>query len=205
MIRLPIFLVIIGLVFWVVIEMWPGFFSTTLLFSTGLSFLTGEGRADSALTAFAYLLSDPVRAFFGWGLGTGGLASIQGEKLLPVNLSDTTLAITLANFGLFGVLFIATALVYMMRQLARVRRQTTRWAREGLCDPMLPVISQFCILALFVALLSCTVLGDAVTNRVFCNFTFLCLGALINTYDRRLSSLAAQARTNTHVAAVRAA
>ena len=169
---------------WVANELDPDLLSTTLLFTKGfLSPFTGEGRLSTTLTTLGYLLSDPVRAAFGWGLGSGGLAVVQGQSVLPVNTVDQSVTILLSNFGLIGLTIIVGCLSYVTVVVIWIHRHLTSLAQAGKCDAMLPVVSHFCLLAMVIATLSSASIGESVINRVFCNFLFLCLGALVNRYE----------------------
>lgn len=191
-------------VVWGIYEVWPDLFSPTLFFSHGFSFLTQEGRISTTLYAISYLLSDPLHGLLGWGQGTGGLAPVQGLKILPVNTIDTTLAATLANFGLMGLTFYVVAFSMIIAGLAKIRREIFVWVRQNKEDYLIIVLCQFSLLAIWALLLS-FIVGYAVTDRVYCNLTFLCLGALMSRYDRMSRRAVSPARKSANVVAPRTA
>lgn len=189
------FLATLGI--WSFYAIWPDLFSSTLLFSRGFTFLTEEGRFSATWTAVTYLLSDPLRSFFGWGQGTGGLAPVQGIKILPVNTIDTTIASTLANFGLVGLIFYIFIFIRIIIALTRLRARLLKSMREGRERRIYVTISQFSILAIWTLLLS-LIVGYSLTDRVYCNFAFLCIGALVARYELLLEWTERARKMNPH-------
>lgn len=171
------------LAIWAGYEIAPNFFSSTLWFSRGFSFLSQGDRISETTEAIGYLLSDPLRGLFGWGQGTGGLAPVQGIKILPVNTVDTTIAATLANFGLFGLAFYAAAFSIIIWDLAKIRHTIYLQVRQKQEGTLTLVLCQFSLLAMWALLLS-FIVGYAVTDRIYCNFAFLCFGALMSRCAR---------------------
>ena len=144
-----------------------------------LSFINGEGRMDTVFNALDFLLlTDTIKMMFGWGLGSGGIAVVQGAEILPINAVDNSFIILLANYGLIGLIAKALLLGIALYLLTEKFVYTTH-----LNHSIDVAIIRFCQLGLCYMLLS-FVIGEAVLNRIFICILLLNIGAATRIIEK---------------------
>ena len=171
---------------WVAFLNYPEIFAATQIVANGLDFIQREGRVGDNLNTIYFLADDPVRALFGWGMGSGGIPVTEGELVVPVNTVDLSFTINLANYGILGLLAYGGLLTYILAVLLDMRKHILRLTDGGRGWFTLRVMSDYSLIGVWCTILS---MGTAffIDNRVYMNLLFLVLGALVNSYDRILT------------------
>ena len=178
--------VIAGTATWYAFVKWPEILQATILVSSGFAFIQNEGRLADTLNALYFLASDPIRALFGWGMGSGGIPVAGGRPVVPVNTVDFSLTIGLANYGILGYSLYVSLLGYIFICMVSVHACIKALATKALVTRNLQIMSEFCVIAMWCTFLALIPAG-LIDNRVYANLLFLCVGATMNAYDRILS------------------
>lgn len=189
---------------WGAFLLWGEFFANTFLLTAGLAGIEGQSRLAENIASVDYLLSDFVRGLFGWGLGSGGVPANQGEVVVPVNVVDLSITINLASYGLLGVALTLGIMTFILHCLFQMREHTLRLSRLGVCSSGVAILNELCLLGVWAGLLG--YFASAFFDiRVFSAYLFLCLGTLMNAYDRVLSHAPADSGNPLHARPIGAA
>jgi hypothetical protein len=144
-----------------------------------LSFINSEGRIDTVFNALDFLLlTEPIKMIFGWGLGAGGIAVVQGAEILPINTVDNSFIIILANYGLLGLIVKSSLLGFALYLITEKFSYSHSLYRSSIIT-----IIRFCQLGLCYMLLS-ILIGEAVLNRIFICILLMNVGALTRLIER---------------------
>jgi hypothetical protein len=144
-----------------------------------LSLSNDEGRIDTVIASLNYLLlQDPLKGLLGWGLGTGGIAVVEGMQILPINTVDNTFIIYITNYGIIGLLlrfFLISKLTYI---LFNFDIKNFKFDSYGPLNTK--ILLELCKIG-FLYTSFTFIIGEAVMNRIWLIFLTMVTGLLINS------------------------